>query len=72
MAKIKCQAGTLAFQYTKAGQIQKANRVRKSRCRSSKYQRSPADYAAMSHYQSYIRQMRVAISDELEGEKPDF
>ena len=72
MAKIKCGPNDAAWKYTKAGQIDKANRVRKSRCRSSKYQRSPADYVAMSHYQSFLRQIRVALSDELEGERPDF
>ena len=72
MKKIQCKPGDTDYLYTKAGQVQKANRVRRSRCRSSRYQRSPADYSSMSHYQSFTKQMRVAICDELEGERPDY
>lgn len=72
LEEMTCLPSSFAYQQTKAGQIEKANRIRVSRCRSSKHQRSPADYASPSHFQSFIKQMRVAIGDELSGERPDF
>ena len=72
MARIGCNPNDPAYLYTKAGQVNKANRIRRARCRSMKYQRSPADYSTMSHFKSFTKQIRVALCDELAGERPDY
>jgi hypothetical protein len=58
--------------HTKAGRIAKANRPRAARLRSYKHNKAPSDVASLSPFASFVRQVRVAVNDEFESEKPSY
>jgi hypothetical protein len=58
--------------HTKAGRIAKANRPKSARLRSYKHNKAPSDVASLSPFASFVRQVRVAINDDMDSDKPGY